>query len=768
MYLYRSRELRSLVAAVLVQFVLIPGVAADEPTAAAGIDRSIVTRDRPELSIQRLPRAPTLEDFLDMEPPEDLRALMPPITGFVQRDPEDGRPASQMTHVHLGYDERHLYVVFVAFDEEPGRVRANMSRREDVFGDETVEIQIDTFNDQRRAFSFLTNPFGIQWDAIWTEGQGFDPAWDTVWQSSGALTERGYVVRMAIPFKSLRFPARPEDGQIWRVIFVRDIPRNNETSFWPRVSSRIEGRLNQAATATGVSEVAQGRNVWLIPYGTARSFRLDDEGIDDEDAEIGLDAKWVLRESLALDLTVNPDFSQVESDEPQVTVNERFEVFFPERRPFFLENADYFRTPLNLLFTRRIAAPSAGGRLTGKLGDYRLGALIIDDEAPGKIAQPGDPLRGSSALNGVLRLSRDVSEQSNLGFMVTTRELEDGHNRVGGLDARIKLDDNWDARVHAVYSDTLDQQGESFSDTAYSVVFNRSARRLNAHLHYQDIGEEFRTELGFVPRVDVRDAHSQISYSFWTEGKRLVRWTPRIFVQRIVDHEDLRLDALVNSGVEWEFRRQTEVELFGSFGRERLRPRDFDSLDEPRDYRRTELGAEFSTRFIASVRGALSVSGGRTTNFAPADGAMPEPAERRGARINLTLRPLDRLRIENTFLYTQLDDRASGDEILTDQILRVRFDTQFSRRLSLRVILQNDRTSADPALTSVEPRRNWNGDLLATYLINPWTAFYVGYNGNYRRAGLEQALGVPPLPPGDRYDNNASQLFLKVSYLFRP
>jgi hypothetical protein len=306
------------------------------------------------------------------------------------------------------------------------------------------------------------------------------------------------------------------------------------------------------------------------------------------------------------------------------------------------------------------------------------------------------------------------------------------------------------------------------SDPAYSVAFNRAARKLNTHLHYVDVGEDFRTELGFVRRTDIRDAHGDVRYSFWPEGRRLISWTPSLFVQRVADHDGLRLDAVVNPSVEWEFRRQTGVELFGSSGRARLRPQDYASLDAPRDYEVSEVGLELGTRFVASVDASVRHQLGRTVNFAPAAGAMPEPADRSGTRAELTLRPLDRVRVEGTFLYTTLEDRASGAEIFTDQILRIRLDTQFTRRLSLRVILQNERTSADPALTTVPQRRNWNGDVLLTYLVNPWTAFYVGYNGNYRRSPLDDGSGTPAPAFDEGYDNDASQVFVKATFLFRP
>ncbi|MFQ5768194.1 MAG: DUF5916 domain-containing protein, partial [Acidobacteriota bacterium] len=370
-------------------FCLVPAVLRAQERAPADL---AAAGERPEVTVTRLSRPPRLEAFLGMKPDGEAERQMTRVTGFRQRDPEDGRAATQKTDVYLGYDHRHLYVVFVAFDDHPGQMRAHMSRREDVFGDETVEIQLDTFNDQRRAFTFLTNPFGIQWDALWTEGQRFDPSFDTVWDSKGRITPEGYVVLMSIPFESLRFTSDHE--QTWGLILVRDIPRNNESSFWPRVSNRIEGRLNQAARLTGLEDISQERNLQLIPFATSRSFKILEEdrpggaGFRREtgDSSTGLDAKLVLADSLALDVTLNPDFSQVESDDPQVTVNQRFEVFFPEKRPFFLENASIFQTPINLLFTRRIADPSRGVRLTGKRGRTTLGALLIDDEAPGKAA----------------------------------------------------------------------------------------------------------------------------------------------------------------------------------------------------------------------------------------------------------------------------------------------------------------------------------------------------------------------------------------------
>ena len=756
----------------------------------ANEDRALVPTTRPEVRIPRIPRPPTLEEFLDMEPPPDLAEVMQPITGFIQREPEDGNPASQKTEVYLGFDDQHLYVVFVAFDDEPEKIRARLNRREQVFADETVEIQIDSFGDQQRAFSFLTNPFGVQWDAIWTEGQGFDMAWDTVWDAHGQLTDRGYVVVMEIPFKSLRFRPKPEDEEhSWNIVLVRDIPRNNETSFWPRVSSRIEGRLNQAGVAKGVAGVAPGRNLWVIPYVAAgreeRKFQPEDSMTLFDEANVGIDVKWVIKDNFTLDLTANPNFAQVESDEPVVTVNQRFPVFYPERRPFFLENADYFETPTNLLFTRRIVDPDGGARLTGQAGKYRIGAFAINDAAPGKIAPADSPLHGENAMNGIFRVRRDLPNQSNVGFMFTGRELADSTNGVFSLDSRIKFDPNWDARLQASYSTTDltaeatgKAEGVEFSDPSYELMFNREGRKFNTHIHYRDIGRDFQSWLGFIPRKDIRDSHAQFRYNFWPE-KTLIRWEPSLFVEHITNQEGVRLDDTIRPGIEFEFRRRTSFGVSGLVGQRRLlKCQDYfdltcgpdpqpdpDELPADADFDVHEFEISFGTQFIAAVDFELEYEQGQTVNYGPNFGDLPTSADQKSVESDLTLRLGRHVKLGGRYLYTDLDDPATGAEILTNQIARLRFDWQFNLRLSLRAILQHDRTTVDETLTRARPRNDLNADFLVTYLINPWTAFYIGVNTNQTQTAFDDDGNREFL---DDPFNNARLAFVKITYLFRP
>nr|MBA3949888.1 carbohydrate binding family 9 domain-containing protein [Acidobacteriota bacterium] len=327
-----------------------------------------VVQGSPSLVIPRVATPPLLADYLDGTPRPDEVA----VTTFVQREPGDGTPASQQTEAYLSYDDTHLYVIFVARDTEPGKIRASLTRREGFSNNDSVGILLDTFLDRRRAYLFIVNPLGVQRDGVTAE-RNDDMSFDTVWESEGRLTAFGYVTRMAIPFKSLRFPSA--DVQQWGIALAREIPRVNEESFWPYITRRIARLEPQMAVASGIGGISPGRNMQVIPYAAFTGARFLDEGdaagpafVDDRTARAGIDGKFVVKDAFTVDATLNPDFSQVESDAPQVTINQRFEVFFEEKRPFFIENASYFQTPINLFFSRRIADPQLGLRVTGKAG----------------------------------------------------------------------------------------------------------------------------------------------------------------------------------------------------------------------------------------------------------------------------------------------------------------------------------------------------------------------------------------------------------------
>ena len=750
------------------------------------VHAQLLKGSQPVLVIPRVEKPPRLEDFLEMKPSPEWEGKLLKVEDFIQRSPSDGAPASQPTVAYLGYDDKNLYTIWVAFDSEPDKIRARMGRRDTQRGDDIVHILLDTQNDQRRAYSISTNAFGLQWDSMWTEGERFDDSYDTVWHSDGRVTGQGYVVWMAIPFKSLRFPATKK--QVWGVLLERDIPRANEAHYWPHYSSRIEGRLNQAAILEGLEDISPGRNIQLIPYGSFRSFRALDERDparprfveDDAEFDAGLDAKFVFKDTLVLDATFNPDFSQVESDEPQVTANQRFEVFFPEKRPFFLENANFFRTPINLVFTRRIADPQFGARLSGKAGPYTIGALLMDDQAPGRVVLPADPQAGKRATVGIVRLSRDILNQSSVGMIYTVREFEQSYSRVGGIDARIKWNRNWVSNFQAVTSATRDLDGVRSAGPAYNADVRRSGRQFTYAAHYEDRSSGFATQLGFVPRVDIRRVSQLVRYRFRPEGKRLISWGPAFELNRLWDHSGTRLDWIQNPSVGFELIGQTRLSLFYVAARERLRPVDFAVLPQARDFKSSGRGFSFSSNYIPELSVSTTFFWEQAINFVPPGGQEPVLANRVSGSFRATLRPLTPLRIDNSYLLTRMRDRPSGASVFNNHIFRSKWNWQFSRRLSLRFIAQYNALLSNPELTSLSTRKNVNADLLLTYRVNPWTALFVGYNSNAQNLLLCEGQGIvgtgcPDLPAGtgelirtrNRFVNDSRQVFVKFSYLVR-
>jgi hypothetical protein len=709
------------------------------------------------------------------------------VSGFVQRNPHDGQPASQRTEAYLGYDEKNLYAVFVCFDD-PAKVRARLSRREDIFDDDTVEIMLDTFHDRRRAYVFQTTPLGVQWDAIWTEAPhesisgspgNFDASFDTTWDSRGKLTTQGYVVWMAIPFKSLRFS--PAQQQEWGIILYRQILRENEDDFWPRISRRVEGRLAQAATARGLEGISPGRNMQFIPYGVLRSFRALDTRdpsvptFDHRNAEFrgGLDSKFILHDNLVLDLTANPDFSQVESDEPQITVNQRFEVFFPEKRPFFIENADFFQTPIDLFFTRRIGDPQFGARLTGKVGPYSLGFMASDDRGPGKSVADNDPLAGDRATFAIARVNRDIFGQSSVGLIYTDREFPGAgaFNRVGGVDTRLKFNPNWTGMFQAVASSTQNADGSYQAGPAYKAETSYTGNTLTYDSTYSDISPGFTADAGFVNRVDIREIKNSLDYRFRPKSGPLLSWGPSIFTDNVWAHDGLRLDTYYSSALAFFLKGQSYVTIFPDVpSHERLRPSDFFTLTQNQDYHEHTSAISLGTSYLPKLTVQGYYQWGDGVNFVPPANQPPVLAAADFANLAVTVRPITALKIDNTYLFDRLRDRASGRAVFDNHIIRSKWNWQFNRELSLRVILQYTATLANPQFTFLQTTKQFNADFLITYLLHPGTAIYVGYNSDLQN--LDPSLAIDPNSGGlartrNGYMNDSRQFFVKVSYLFR-
>jgi hypothetical protein len=704
------------------------------------------------LSIPRVHHTPVLADFVRVQAKPDAHAAgMRVVDRLVQRVPHDGAPVSERTQVYIGYDDDHLYAAFVCFDATPSAVRGQLGGRERIQDDDdAVAMQLDTFGDRKHAYTFQVSAAGVQRDGIWSETAGaWDFAFDAIWDAETARTPLGYVVLITVPFNSLRFPSL--DEQTWGLFFLREIPRKGELSFWPAYSTRVAGRLTQAATATGIRGVTAPRSVQLTPYATSHAVRAGDRESEFHRPEVGLDAKWVVRNSYVVDAAVNPDFSQIESDEPQVTVNERFERLFPEKRPFFQENASYFRTPIPLLFTRRVADPEVGVRLTGRQGPYSMAALVVDDESPGGV-------RADSRASLVVgRGTRNIGRDGSIGIFVSSHEHQGRANRLAAMDGQFAIGTQWTGAWQAAASTSHARGDLTSAGPAYAASLRRAGRSLTYAADWHDRSEGFRAETGFVPRTNFRGLDQSLSYRIRRSGGPLVAWGPHLTSSYAWTRDGLRLDAALTPRLTFEWTGPILLTVSRTLARERLRPGETHAILEPLDTTADRSGIELVFNRFQRVVGSVSVSRGDGINLRPVPGRTPAPGDAHEATGSLSARVTRGLTLDASYLARSLADRGLSADVLANRIWRLKSTYQLTRELGVRMILQHDSLRTDERLTPLRPYSEVTADLLVTYLIAPGRALFIGINRFDRadRLGLEQ-------PPRER----RWQFFTKLSYTF--
>ena len=542
-----------------------------------------------------------------------------------------------------------FYAAFLC-KEQPGKVRARLSQREDIYSDDEVALYLDTFHDKRHAFSFYVNPLGIQGDSINTEGQDEDYSFDTVWKSEGRLTPDGYAVLIAIPFRSLRFAKA--DVQTWGIGLARFIPAQNEASYWPYYTSSKEGFVTQLAALEGVGNVSPGRNMQFIPYAAfGSSHYLDNSGfsqpqyVQQYEHRGGLDAKVIVHDSFTLDVTLNPDFSQVETDNPQVTVNQRFEVYFPEKRPFFLDNANYFLTPEDLFFSRRIVNPEYGARLTGRAGHWLAGLLAIDDRAPGQQLAPGGPDAGKHAAIGIARVQREFANQSTLGFLFTDYDFAGNSERVASLDTRLRFGSHLVftgqfARSQASYTDGTHPQG-----TIFHAELSYTSLHLTAKSVFRSLGPGFVSTLSYIPRVDIRQGVHNVAWKWLPSQRVLKSFGPTLDITEDWDHTGALQDWIVSPGFAFELTGNTTITAKRTEAMEVFQFLNFRKHS-------SDFGLTSEVSKLVGVEADYGAGAG--VNYDPAAGVLPFAGASKNLTMHLTVRPSKKIKIDETYLFSHL------------------------------------------------------------------------------------------------------------------
>jgi Domain of unknown function (DUF5916) len=741
---------------------------------------------RTDSVIPLIDRALHLSDFPNMAPRADLRGKLTSVTDFIQGTPDDGSLASEKTEVWMAYTKTTVYFVFVCHDSHPNLIRNHLARRENIFFDDNVSVLLDPFHDRRIGVYFSVNPSGVQADASWSEGSYPKFSYDTVWDSEGRMTKDGWMALVAIPFRSIRFSPNLSD---WGVVFARNFPRNSERDFWPRVAANISGTLSQEGTLHGIEGVSGSHNLQFNPYTLAQNERRLD--VDDPanpffssrhlQSTTGGEAKLILKDSFVLDTTVNPDFSDVESDQPQFTVDQRYSIFFPELRQFFLENSEYFSTPIDLVYTRNIAHPSWGVRFTGKSDDTNVGIFATDDRQPGDSVAPGDPLYKRRTTVAVGRVSQDLGTGSNLGVIYTDREFGQGWNRIGGADFTARMDEHWTAKGQILASSTMTNE-DGDTPAAYSAGpagefhIKRAGHSFEWFDGYSDFSTGFQTQLGFIQSSNIRHNFLHTTYQWFPKDRFYQSFGIEVNQETAFDHPGNRVLSYSSLNPYWELPRRIMIAPYFGQDSDTVSPTSYTALTGYKNFTENFGGISMHGAPWSQFNFNLQIVRGGNVNYNPAADAAPSLLDRQMVSALFTLQPVHQLTIDNTYLLDRNFEVAGGAFAFESQAMRSKVNYQFTRALSARVTVEFDPTLANPAETSLLHSKQVSTQALLTWLPHPGTAVYFGYTNDLQNIDrslcnrLSSGICDPDnttLPRGDSMLNDGKQIFLKASYLFR-
>jgi hypothetical protein len=676
------------------------------------------------------------------------------------------------TICYLAYDDKNLYAAFRANDPDPSKIRANLTDRDTAFRDDFVGLIFDTFNDERRGYELFVNPLGVQMDLALDEtkqdnNNEEDPNWDTLWNSAGKIDDKGYVVEMAIPFSSLRFQ-RSQGEQTWGLVPYRSYPR----SFKHQIVSLPTDPNNdclvcQIPKVTGFEGATPGKNIELDPTATAHRTdeRPDFPGgpIKGGKAtgDLGITARWGITPNLTLSGAVNPDFSQVEADVAQLDVNTRFALFYPEKRPFFLEGAGFFDSPFNVVHTRTVAAPDWGVKLTGKEGQNAVGLFVAEDSLtnlllPGSHASDAETL-DTHTTDAALRYRRDLGATATLGGVVTHRGGDGGdayHSDLYGIDGR------WRPTASDVYTfqalrsntrypgafatdfglprGTLDGSAERFT-------YNHSSRNWNWYARAEDVGREFRADLGFLP---------QVGYSSGIAGLERVWWStqPGAWYSNITAGGDWN-ETRQYDGTVLQLYKEGYVIVRGPLQSIYQVTRGAqDRFWNGRTFHEKYTNFFFDLHPSGSLNVTLNASQADSIDFVH---TRATDLLRLTPSVGLNVGRHLRLQLDHDLQREEID----GKKLLQTDISQMALVYQLNIRTFFRAILQYtdlqfSRLYTDPA--PAERDKHLFSQLLFSYKLNPQTVFFLGYSDN--QLGGQLGQDVTALTRSDR------TVFAKIGY----
>ena len=679
-----------------------------------------------------------------------------PVEILYETRPAENTPALVKTTAYVMENGEFFYISFIAEDPDPTQIRAFYRDRDKIWDDDNVGIKLDTYNDNKLAYQFFINPFGVQADAIENEITKMESdAWDGIWHSAGKITATGYQVEIAIPLRMLNFNDQL-DRQTWKIELLRFYPRDVRH----RLSSNKIERANpcwicQMTQVTGFAGAKQSNHFTLVPalvMGASQQRQVSPQNTGDwqtkNNLEPSLDLKWGITPDISLNATLNPDFSQVEADEAQVSVNDTFALFFNEKRAFFLDNADYFSSPLDLVYTRNVSSPDAGVKLTGRDQQQSFAFFAANDKSttfivPGNISSDIAFLDEKSE-NAVLRYRNDLTPELSMGWISTLRQSEDYHNFVHGLDLKYQWNDQNKLIAQVLHSDSeypamlaaqlggeaaLRVSGNGLSDLTKYLDYQHENRNWSWYSRYQAMGDEFRADMGYQPQTDFQKQTHGGSYQWYSDSA----WWNRL---QLWGDWDITHNT---AGELLEKEAQMEVQLWGaaqsySFVGLTKRDRVGSRLDDDRLV--VDGNSQLFTEQTFSLGGEMQPYSGVYLGFETEVGKKLDFRNNRlgdGVEIAPELKwNVDaHLQIQARHIYRTLD--ANSAEVFTANLTDLRLSYQFSVRSFLRLALIYSDIEQNPLNNNKEVTarsKTLGSQLLYSYKLNPQTLFFAGYSDN--------------------------------------
>ena len=701
------------------------------------------------LRATRLATAPTIDGRLD----DEAWTGAPLPTGpWLSYNPLHGDSIPQQTKVWIGYDADALYFAFECDDPEPGQIKTSITRRDNIWSDDWVGFSLDAIGTGQAAYHLMVNPSGVQLDMINTIAGFEDTSPDWIWESAGRVHDRGYSVEIRLPLQSIRFHggSTAEMG----VLFWRRVSRTGVSVAWPALEpgkwvfekharlafTDLRGRPTRELIPSATYSRAQDRET---PSAWAGA---NDEG------DFGLSAKWGLTSTVTLDATLNPDFSQVESDAFQVEINQRFPVFFSEKRPFFMEGAGFFNlagnaqgdaSMLYAVHTRRIVDPIFGAKLTGTAGRVTFAALSALDQAPGRTEDPDDPLAGREKFFQVARAQVSLRAGSYAGAIGTITELAGRTNLTTGADLSLQF--KGANRITAfLLGSRTDDRDDSSAGLATQLGYGYSSRRVNVQTQFEHYGEGFEMDTAFLNRVGFTSGWTFVNYNFYPDKSRhpwIRRIEPFIFVQAGRDRIQGGDEYVGVGGVRVNFTRQGFFRADWVGSREPWQQQEFDKAV-------WRMSGE--AQVLRWLRPYARVNWGSSLYYDEEDPFVGRTVE---SAAGATLQPGGRFSEDVEFRHIVFDRPNGGGRLYTVNVVNTRTTYQFSREFAVRAIVQYD-SQQHRVLT----------DFLGSYDLRPGTVVYAGYGSLFQK----RAYQAPAWIDGEgRYLTTRRGLFLKASYLYR-